>query len=152
MRVFALLILFTTNLSLHGQVCKDSISNYLSIIDTTQRKVVLFAEEMPDLFDNDTFFNKLSKEIKLNELSCCPIYVWYAFIVEIDGTLSNMIICPQFISCDSQNIEEENSKILKNQFNRLFKEIRTNPAKIDGKPVAIAYISKIHYECMDGME
>ena len=70
-------------------------------------------------------------------------------MIEIDGTLSNIIICPQFLSCDSIEIEEENTKILKAQFHSLFKDIRTNPGKIDGKPVAVAYISRIHYECMD---
>jgi len=149
MRAFAISILLAINLSLQGQVCKDSIGDYLSIIDTTERKVVLFAEEMPDLFDNNKFFNKISNEIKLSELSCCPIYVFYAFVIEIDGTLSNIIICPQFFSCDSLEIKEESSKILKAQFNKLFKDIRTNPGKIDGKLVAVAIISRIHYECMD---
>jgi hypothetical protein len=144
MRVFAILILFTVNLSLKGQVCKDSISNYFSIIDTTERKVVLFAEEMPDLFNDISIFDK----INLSELSCCPIYIWYAFVIEIDGTLSHIIICPQFLNCDSLEIEEENAVILKAQFHRLFNDIRTNPGKIDGKPVAIAFISRIHYECM----
>jgi hypothetical protein len=100
---------------------------------------------MPELFNDITNFDK----INLSELSCCPIYVWYAFVIEIDGTLSNIIICPQFLSCDSLEIEEENTKIIKAQFNKLFKDIRTNPGKIDGKPVAIAFFSRIHYECMD---
>jgi len=149
MRTFAILLLLTISLTLQGQGCKDSISNYLSIIDTTERKVVLIAEEMPDLFDNNTFLTKIGNEIKLSELSCCPIYVWYAFVIETDGTLSNILICPECYSCDSLDIEEKDSKILKAQFNKLFKDIRTNPGKIHGKPVAIAIISRIHYECMN---
>ncbi len=135
-------------LSTQGQTCKDSLKNYLSTIDTTERKVVFIAEEMPDLFDSSEFFMKVNKEIKLDELSCCPIYVWYGFVVETSGTLSNVVVCPQFKSCDSLSIER-NSKILKAQFIKLFNNIHTSPGKINGKPVAIAHASRIHYECMD---
>jgi len=146
--ILILLLLLFIGFSIHGQTCKDSLRNYLATIDTTERKVVFIAEEMPDLFDSNTFFKKVSKEIKLDELSCCPMYVWFAFVVETSGTLSNIVVCPQFISCDSLSIES-NSKILKAQFFRLFEDIHTNPGKIDGKPVAIAHTSRIHYECMD---
>ncbi|WP_439182647.1 hypothetical protein [Carboxylicivirga taeanensis] len=148
MRKLTILLLLSIGLSIHGQTCKDSLRNYLATIDTTERKVVFIAEEMPDIFSSSEFFMKKNKEIRLDELSCCPIYVWFAFVVETSGTLSNIVVCPQFIACDSLSIES-NSKILKAQFIRLFENIHTNPGKIDGKPVAIAHTSRVHYECMD---
>lgn len=144
-----ILILILTLKSLQAQECEDLIMNYFSQIDTTERKVVLIAEEMPSIFKDNSLFNKLSKEIKSYDLSCCPIYVWYAFIVETDGTLSNIMICPQFMYCDSPDIIDENTKILTDQFNEVFSKIKTKPGKINNKPVAVANISKIHYECFD---
>lgn len=149
MRSLIIYILLVVGFSLQGQTCKDSLRNYISNIDTTTRKVFLIAEEMPDLFTDVSFFKQISNNVDLSELSCCPIYVWYAFVVETDGTLSNIKVCPQFISCDSKDIEEKDAENLKKQWTTIFKDIQTNPGKIDGKPVAIAHSSRIHYECMD---
>jgi hypothetical protein len=149
MKLILTIIFISLIYSLQGQDCRDSFRQYFSLIDTTSRKVVLFADKMPDLFDGNTLSLKVSNEIKSNELSCCPIYVWYAFVVEIDGTLSNIKICPQFMSCDSISIIEKDTKNLTDQFNKLFREIKTTPGKINNRPIAVAFISKIHYECFD---
>jgi hypothetical protein len=134
--------------SIQGQSCMDSIKNYPSHIDTVVRKVVIFADEMPSILMDNTLFDLINKEIELNDLQCCPIYVWFKFVAEIDSSLTNILVCPQFAACDSTDLIERETKILVNRFTKLFSGIKTSPGKLNGRPIAVAHHSRIHYECM----
>jgi hypothetical protein len=148
MKTLLSLILLLLIESIQAQDCKDSIKNYSSYIDLTKRNVVLFADERPGIFKDNSLPDLINREINLDDIKCCPMYIWFAFIVETDSTLSNIVVCPQFAFCDSTELISREGILLKDRFRKLFSGIKTAPGLLNGHPIAVEHYSKIHYECM----
>jgi len=71
-----------------AQECKDLIKSYYNSLDTTERKVYLIVDEMPSYFDsNQNILSVFSDCIDFKEIKCCPNYIWYAFVIENNGTI-----------------------------------------------------------------
>jgi hypothetical protein len=117
-----LAVLFIT--SLPGQDCRYEVSKYFSRLDTSERPVYQFVDEMPGILNNDIFMKLLSSDSGLlKDIKCCPLRVWINFVVEPDSSLTNIVVCTKMEFCnDSIAINE--SRMFNNRIKDLLKSLR----------------------------
>lgn len=130
-----------------GQECKDKITNYYESLDTTVRPVYLVVDQMPELFESTYFMKLLYDNEILKGLNCCPVKVWFSFVVEQDGSITNIEICPRMVDCD-ERLQQKETIIFKERLENLLKQTKTTSGILNGEKVAVACISNIHFECI----
>lgn len=143
-----LILLFTVfcPLLVYSQTNKLNIHKYVSEIDTNNRKVYIIVDKMPELIKEPFYLHKKLATINFDTLKNRPSNVYFAFIVEIDGTLSNIKIHPEFQFCNEIEILESERQYIVQQFTQLLSSIKTTTGTLNNQPVAVAFISKIHYD------
>jgi len=132
---------------LNAQECREIIRDYFQNLDTTERKVYRIVDEAPSIVENNQPILSTWANIDFSKLTCCPNYVWYAFVIEKDGTTTNIHVCPTFFNCENDTNLIYNTINIIEQYTKIITEIKATPGKMDQQPVAVAYISRVHYEC-----
>jgi len=135
---------------INAQECKGFLNNYYNSLDTTERKVYLIVDEMPSFFDdNQNILKVFSDCIDFKEIKCCTNFIWYAFVIENNGAITNIQVCPTFWDCENEIDIEISKKSVIERYTKVISEIKTTSGKLNNNPVAIAHISRVHYECMN---
>ena len=132
----------------NGQNCLKFYENYYSSIDTTDRPVFKFAEKMPEILNGEYIMKTAHQSQLFDSLQCCPIKVWIGLVVESDSTLTNIQVCTKMMFCDDNVINVEAEKF-NQRIARILDDIKSAPAELNGKKVAITCIIPIHFECRD---
>jgi hypothetical protein len=144
--ILTILILLIFN-CLNAQPCRVEIKNYHSKLNTTSRNIYMIVDDMPDFLNCSQVILMKFSNIDFSSLKCCPIYVWFAFVIENDSRITNILICPEFMFCENEIDLANDTKSVVLQFTKIISEIKTSPGKLNKQPVAFAYISKVYYEC-----
>jgi len=131
----------------NGQDCRFDFKDYHQNIDTTKRPVYFTVDSMPDLMSTGKLLRFMTEKIHSIDNNCCPIYVWYGFVIEPDSTLSNIATCPQFYFCnDSIDLVLETEYFNKKLKDKLM-NCKVKPGLQNGKRVAVSTVGRIHFEC-----
>ncbi len=144
--LIALFGLFILNCCYCQVECKNVVENYPNTIDISKRPVYLVVDSMPDIITGPKLFEFFGEKVPLilDSSKCFPVQIYYGFVVEADGTITNAIICPKFMYCD----ENENIDLIKQKFiNQLTAEImklKTNAGLLKGKKVAVCTYGRLH--------
>jgi len=133
----------------NGQDCKFKFDDYCSDMDTTLRPVYIVVDSMPELSKNGNILKFMRENVMDIKSSCCPIYVWYGFIIEPDSSLTNIKVCPQLEFCaDSVEYETEvkafTDRLITNLENK-----KVVPGHHNKEKVAVVMYGRIHFECFD---
>src|SRR5690554_1855211 len=108
MRILAIFILLYLNFTCFCQnECVANLKEYKNTIDTTKRTVYSFVETMPELTEIDNIMEFFHENMNIADSSSCfPLYIYYGFVVEIDSSISNVMICPELRFYDDTLAQE----------------------------------------------
>jgi hypothetical protein len=143
--ILAILIFELAN----GQDCRFKFDDYWSKIDTTLRPVYIMVDSMPEVIKNGNILSFMRDNILEIKSSCCPIYIWYGFVIEADSTLTNIMVCPQLEFCnDTVDLVKEN-QLFQSELLTNLKKQKVAPGFLKKEKVAVMSYGRIHFECFD---
>ena len=77
------------------------------------------------------------------------MYIWWGFVIEADGTLSNIRVCPQLEFCKGSADLENETKLFEKKLITKLKKRKVVPGFLKNEMVAIAYSGMIRFQCFD---
>lgn len=127
--------------------CKMAFENYSKTIDTTKRPVYSVVESMPDIIVGSKLIEFFSKNVQLTEkFKCFPFYIHYGFVVEVDGSITNVMFCPTLRFCDeNEDIGSIEQKYIQ-QLSAEIVKIKSTAGILNGKKVAVYTIGRVHFD------
>jgi hypothetical protein len=146
-KIKILSVLFISMNCFSQENCENLLEIYRNTIDTTNRSVYAIVETMPDMTETNNVMNFFRQNIKFSEgTGCFPIYIYYGFVVERDSSITNVMICPQFVFCnDSVGEQVERQKIIDLFTNELLNK-KSSVGLLQGKKVAVYTQGRIHFD------
>lgn len=148
MRILAIFILLYLNFTCFCQnECVANLKEYKNTIDTTKRTVYSFVETMPELTEIDNIMEFFHENMNIADSSSCfPLYIYYGFVVEIDSSISNVMICPELRFCDDTLAQEIfKQKLIEKLTTELLKQ-KSSVGILNGKKVAVFTIGRMHLD------
>jgi hypothetical protein len=124
----------------HCQIdCKNVFKNYPNTIDQSKRPVYQIIENMPDIMTDSKLSKFFFEKVPLieNSSKCFPVEIYYGFVVEADGSITNIMICPKFMFCDENGNIDLIKQKFSNQLTAEIMKIKTNAGLLNGKKVAV---------------
>lgn len=141
-----IIFMIISNIGYPQSDCSTELKSYKSKIDSSIKPEYL-VDSIPEFLypkNQMKFFKNKFHTIKNGE--SWPLYIYYGFVIKLDGTISNVFVCPHLIFCDDKIIlEKERKKYIEILTSELLK-IKTNPSVLNGENVAVYKVGRIHFD------